>query len=171
MHVLLEMAQSVVARSRLREAAEARTPDPDTWATGAAGTPTTDARFGMAGLIEAIGGTKGARLALCLDLMAAVLSGAAMLTEIPDAASTPERPQRFAQMLLLIDARKLLPQPDGFGRIATAARMVGTCPAVDPAMPPRLPGARAIAALRKAQSAGLDLPAPLLAGLSARAGA
>ena len=163
------MALSVVARSRLREAAEAGTPVPDTWATDAAGAPTTDARAGMAGLIQAIGGTKGARLALCLDLMASVLSGAAMLAEITDAASTPERPQGLAQMFLLIDARRLLPEPEGVGRIATAARMVGTCPAIDPAMPPRLPGARAIAALRRAQSEGLDLPAPLLAGLRARA--
>ena len=42
--------------------------------------------------------------------------------------------------------------------------------AIDPANPPRLPGARAIAALRRTQKWGLDLPAPLLVDLKERAG-
>ena len=48
------------------------------------GGPTTDARAAMAGLMQAIGGAKGASLAVMLDLMAAGLSGAAILSDVPD---------------------------------------------------------------------------------------
>ena len=73
-------------------------------------------------------------------------------------------------MFLLIDAGKLLPGADPFARLEDAARMVGRSAAIDPANPPRLPGARAIAALRRTQKWGLDLPAPLLVDLKERAG-
>ena len=59
---------------------------------------------------------------------------------------------------------------DPFARLEDAARMVGRSAAIDPANPPRLPGARAIAALRRTQKWGLDLPAPLLVDLKERAG-
>ena len=115
-------------------------------------------------------GSKGAQLALCLDLMAATLSGAAMLSEIPNAAKAPDQPQGLGQMFLLIDAGKLLPGADPFARLEDAARMVGRSAAIDPANKPGVPGARAIAALRRRQKWGLDLPAPLLVDLKERAG-
>ena len=169
-HVMLDMALSVAARSSVRAAAEMGAEIPDSWATDATGRPTTDARAAMEGLMQAIGGAKGAQLALCLDLMAATLSGAAMLSEIPNAAKAPDQPQGLGQMFLLIDAGKLLPGADPFARLEDAARMVGRSAAIDPANPPRLPGARAIAALRRTQKWGLDLPAPLLVDLKERAG-
>ncbi len=169
-HVLLDMALSVVARSRVRAAATASTPIPENWATDVEGRPTTDPRAAMRGLMQAIGGAKGANFALCLDLMAAGLAGSAMLTEIPAAADQPGTPQNLGIMLVLIDAGAL--QPDGGlpRRVGTAAAIIGGSAALDEGAPPRLPGARAIAALRRARAGGLVLSSALLEALRARAG-
>ncbi|MGP1358677.1 Ldh family oxidoreductase, partial [Roseicyclus sp.] len=65
-HVLLDMALTVAARSKVRKAAQSGEAIPETWATDAEGRPTTDARAAMAGLMQAIGGAKGAALAVTL---------------------------------------------------------------------------------------------------------
>ncbi|SMX44484.1 Ldh family oxidoreductase [Maliponia aquimaris] len=169
-HVILDMALSVVSRSRVRAAARAGTPIPDSWATGPDGLPTTDPAQAMRGLMSAIGGDKGANLALCLDLMAGGLSGAAMLSEVPTAADTPGAPQDLGQMILLVDAARLLPDTDRAARLDTAARIVGQSPALNPAQPPRLPGARALARLQKARAEGIDIPSALLSDLETLAG-
>lgn len=169
-HVLLDMALSVASRSRLRAAADRGEPIPETWATDAAGRPTSDPAAAMAGLMQAIGGPKGAHLALALDLLAGGLSGAAMLTDIPNAAEAPGQPQNLGQMVLLIDCRRLMPAEALTARIDDAARILADTPPVDCGHPPRLPGARAIAAMRAARRDGLDLPGALHADLVALAG-
>ncbi|MEQ9041958.1 MAG: Ldh family oxidoreductase [Silicimonas sp.] len=168
--VILDIALSVAARSRVRAARKAGTPIPADWATDADGLPTTDPAAAMQGLMRAIGGDKGANLALCLDLFAGLLSGAAILSEIPNAADTPGTPQNLGQMIVAIDAGRLMPAHALGARMEDARRIVAGTPAVDPAQPPRLPGARAIAALRAARRDGLELAPALLKDLRALAG-
>ncbi|KKK48455.1 hypothetical protein LCGC14_3144950, partial [marine sediment metagenome] len=82
---------------------------PDHWATDATGNPTTDAAAAMQGMMQAIGGTKGANLALCLDLLAGGLSGAAMLSEIPNANLDTQAVANVGHLFLVIDAARLMP--------------------------------------------------------------
>lgn len=167
--VILDIALSVAARSKVRQAAAAGQPIPETWATDAQGIPTTDASEAMKGLMQAIGGTKGANLSLCLDLVAGGLSGAAMLSEIPNANLTPGAQANVGHMFIVIDVARLLPSEVLSGRLADAREMVEASACVDPAVPIRLPGARAVAALNTAKAQGFT-PAPgLLAKLTALA--
>ncbi|MEM1430404.1 MAG: Ldh family oxidoreductase [Pseudomonadota bacterium] len=170
-HVMLDMALSMAARSRIRAAATAGQPIPEGWATDADGHPTTDSNAAMRGLLSAIGGAKGAHLAVMLDMLAGGLSGAAMLNEIPSLLETPSAQQNLGQMLVLIDAECLLPAGERAARLDAAAAIVARTPAVHPATPPRLPGARAIACLQQAQSKGIALPDALARDLMALAGA
>ena len=53
--VILDIALTVAARSKVRQAATKGAPIPPTWATDAEGKPTTDATEAMKGLMQAIG--------------------------------------------------------------------------------------------------------------------
>lgn len=163
--VLLDMALSVAARSKVRRAAEADAPIPETWATNADGHPTTDAKAAMQGLMQAIGGGKGANLALCLDLLAGGLSGAAMLSEIPNANLEPGAVANVGHMIVLIDAARLM-SPDALSdRLSDARVMVENSVAINQNEAVRLPGARAIASLEKARAQGFDISPGLAAEL------
>ena len=168
--VLLDMALSVAARSKVRAAAVAGKVIPDTWATDAAGRPTTDAAAAMKGLMQAIGGAKGANLSLCLDLFAGGLSGAAMMSELPDTNKTPGTTPDVGHMIIVIDAARLMAEDALSARVQDARAMVEASPAVDETAPIRLPGARAIAALKTAKAQGFTLAPGLFETLSDLAG-
>lgn len=167
--VILDIALSVAARSKVRQAAKAGQPIPETWATDAEGHPTTDASKAMDGLMQAIGGTKGANLSLCLDMLTGGLAGASMLSEIPNANLSPGAEANVGHMFILIDVARLLPPADLSARIGDARAMVQASLQVDPATPIRLPGARAIAALETAKAQGFPLAPELFARLTALA--
>jgi LDH2 family malate/lactate/ureidoglycolate dehydrogenase len=169
--VLLDMALSVAARSHVRAALKAGRQIPYSWATDAEGLPTTDPAAAMRGLLQAIGGAKGANLALCLDLLAGGLSGARMLDAIlPNADETPDQPQGLGQMFLLINTKMLMGDAALHDRMEGAGSAISHSPAVEPKTPPRLPGARAMASFAKAQKTGFTPNAEVLADLRHLAG-
>jgi LDH2 family malate/lactate/ureidoglycolate dehydrogenase len=75
--ILLDMATSVVARGKIRRAAQRGEPIPAGWALDAEGRPTTDAKAAYEGLILPLGGPKGSGLSLMMEVVAGVMSGAA----------------------------------------------------------------------------------------------
>lgn len=60
------------------------------------GAPTTDPRAALDGFLLPVGGHKGYGLALMVDLLAGVLSGASYLTRIPSWSEDPERRRTWA---------------------------------------------------------------------------
>jgi LDH2 family malate/lactate/ureidoglycolate dehydrogenase len=75
--LLLDMATSATSRGKLAEAAAAGKALPEGWAIDSEGAPTTDPRAAMrGGALSAVGGAKGYGLALAVELMAGVLTGA-----------------------------------------------------------------------------------------------
>jgi LDH2 family malate/lactate/ureidoglycolate dehydrogenase len=169
-HVILDMALSVAARSKLRGAAERGETIPETWALDADGRPTTDPRAALKGVLQAIGGRKGAALAVTLDLFAAGLAGAAMLIDVGDNHADPSRRPDVGQLFILIDATRLMPPEALAERLDHAAGIVGNTPPVAGGPAPRLPGTRAIAALRRSRAVGLDVSSGLLNELEELAG-
>jgi LDH2 family malate/lactate/ureidoglycolate dehydrogenase len=169
-HVILDMALSVAARSKLRGAAGRGEAIPDSWALDADGRPTTDPQAALKGVLQAIGGRKGAALAVTLDLLAAGLAGAAMLTDVGDNHADPSRRPDVGQLYILIDAARLMSPEALAERLDHAADIVARTPPVTGGPPPRLPGARAVAALRHARAAGIELSAELLTELEQQAG-
>lgn len=169
-HVILDMALSVAARSKLRGAADRGERIPDSWALDAEGRPTTDPKAALKGVLQAIGGRKGAALAVTLDLMAAGLAGAAMLSDVGDNHADPSRRPDVGQMFILIDAARLMPPRDFAQRLDHAAGILAGVPPLPGGPAPRLPGARAMAALKQARAVGIDLSAGLLNELQELAG-
>ncbi|MET3515106.1 LDH2 family malate/lactate/ureidoglycolate dehydrogenase [Pseudacidovorax sp. 1753] len=106
-HFMLDMAMSVVARAKIRNALKAGQPIPDNWATDKAGRPTTDPRAALDGFLLPIGGHKGYGLALLVDLFAGLLSDAAYLTHVKSWVDAPDEPQNLGHFFVLIDTRRL----------------------------------------------------------------
>jgi LDH2 family malate/lactate/ureidoglycolate dehydrogenase len=71
-----DMASSVVARGKIRKAVAKGQPIPGDWALDAEGNQTTDPAAALKGTLLPIGGAKGSAIALAIDILSGVLSGA-----------------------------------------------------------------------------------------------
>ena len=80
--IIIDMATSVVAKSKFKEYKTAGKPLPEGWALDANGNPTTDPDAGMSGLVLPMAGFKGYAISLLIDLAAGLLSGAACLDRV-----------------------------------------------------------------------------------------
>lgn len=80
--VIIDMATSIVAKSKFKQYKEAGTPLPDGWALSEDGVPTNDPDEGIRGLICPMAGYKGYSLSLLIDVLSGVLSGAAYLNKV-----------------------------------------------------------------------------------------
>ncbi|MCL4687225.1 MAG: Ldh family oxidoreductase [Burkholderiales bacterium] len=171
--VILDMALSMVARAKIRNAARRGEAIPPTWATDRDGNPTTDPKAALDGFLLPIGGHKGYGLALIVDLFAGLLSGAAYLTRVSSWSENPEAPQDLGHFFLLIDASRLGPADWLAARMRDFAAILHDTPPADPAAPVLLPGEIEQDRLDLHRRDGLALDPALLAkleALAARAG-
>lgn len=162
--LMIDLSLSEVARGKLMIAAKQGVAIPLGWALDKEGQPTTDPRAGLEGTMLPTGGVKGAMLALIVELLCCALTGAAFGFEADsffvDAGNRP----RIGQAFLVIG-------PDALaGREMFFARMESLVAAMLAEEGVRLPGYRRVALAENAASAGLEIPAALLADLERLAG-
>lgn len=167
--VILDMALSMVARAKIRNAAKRGEAIPPTWATDREGNPTTDPKAALDGFLLPIGGHKGYGLALIVDLFAGLLSGAAYLTRVSSWSDNPEAPQDLGHFFFLIDAARLGPPEWLAGRMRDFAAILHDTPPADPAAPVLLPGEIELDRLDRHRRDGIALDPVLLAKLEALA--
>jgi LDH2 family malate/lactate/ureidoglycolate dehydrogenase len=106
---LLDMATTTVALNRIHKAIlSGETEIPAGWAMDAEGNPTTNPQTALAGLPMPLGGYKGTGLALMVEVLCAVLSGGAMMTEV-GGLRIKNRPMRVSHFFLAIDPARFLP--------------------------------------------------------------
>lgn len=169
-HFLLDMAMSVVARAKIRNALKAGQAIPDTWATDAQGQPTTDPKQALDGFLLPIGGHKGYGLALMVDLFAGLLSNAAYLTHVKSWVDAPDEPQNLGHFFLLIDTRRLGSTQWLTERMNDFAAILHASPAAAPARPVIQPGEIELAKLARQRAHGIEVAADVLALLRQHAG-
>ena len=138
--IILDMASSVVARAKIRDALKAGQPIPETWATDRDGKPTSDPKAALDGFLLPIGGYKGYGLALIVDLFAGVLSGAAYLTRVQSWIDVPEEPQDLGHFFFLIDTARLGDASWLAARIDDFESLIRETPRADARQPILLPG-------------------------------
>ena len=80
--IIVDMATSVVAKSKFKEYKNAGKPLPDGWALDKEGKPTCDPDEGMSGLVLPMAGFKGYAISMLIDIISGVLSGAASLDRV-----------------------------------------------------------------------------------------
>lgn len=166
---LLDMAMSVVARAKIRNAAKRGEAIPPTWATDKDGRPTTDPGAALAGFLLPIGGHKGYGLALVVDLFAGLLSGASYLTHVSSWSENPERPQDLGHFFILIDAKHLGPPEELARRMQDFAAILHATPPADANAPVLVPGEIELDKLDRHRRDGIAIDATLRSKLEALA--
>lgn len=160
---LLDMAMSVVARAKIRNAMKRGEAIPDTWATDRLGRATTDPAQALDGFLLPIGGHKGYGLALLVDLFAGLLSSAAYLTHVKSWVDAPEEPQNLGHFFILIDTRVLGSAQWLASRMNDFAAVLHGSPAADASKPVLVPGEIELGQMARQRQHGIKIDAQLLA--------
>ncbi|MDX1673166.1 MAG: Ldh family oxidoreductase [Longimicrobiales bacterium] len=100
--VTIDLATSIVARGNIIAAEKEGRPIPEGWALDADGHPTTDAAAALAGTVLTMAGHKGYALALLVELLSSVLSGAAVGPSIGSMYKDLDRPQDVGHFFCLL---------------------------------------------------------------------
>jgi LDH2 family malate/lactate/ureidoglycolate dehydrogenase len=167
--LILDMAVSVVARAKIRDALKRGEAIPDTWATDKEGRPTTDPKAALDGFLQPIGGYKGYGLALIVDLFAGLLSGAGYLTHVTSWIDAPEAPQNLGHFFILVDTRNLGPSTWLAERMTDFAHILHSTPPADAAKPVLVPGELEMDRLERHRRDGVSIDPALYAKLEAYA--
>ena len=103
-----DMATSVVARGKIRQASREGKAIPADWAMDADGNPTTDPAAALKGTLLPMAGPKGSALALAVDIMSGIMAGA---EHAPNLKSfhAPEGKTGVGGALVTIDISKFMP--------------------------------------------------------------
>jgi (2R)-3-sulfolactate dehydrogenase (NADP+) len=153
--LVIDMALSEVARGKIMLAAREGRPIPEGWALDAAGNPTTDAKAALSGAMLAMGGTKGALLAVIVELLCCALTGAAFGFEADSFFAEDGNRPRLGQAIIAIDPGALA------GRNAFLERVEALVDAMLADGSVRLPGSRRNALAASAATHGIEVPAML----------
>lgn len=100
--VVMDLANTAVARGKVYLAAERGEPIPAGWAADAEGNPTTDPRVAIEGLIMPMAGPKGYVIAFMMDVLAGVLTGSAYGDGVAGPYE-PDVPSGAGHFLMVVD--------------------------------------------------------------------
>ncbi|HXR95101.1 MAG TPA: Ldh family oxidoreductase [Rhizomicrobium sp.] len=157
--LVIDMALSVVARSRIVAAKNKGETIPSNWAIDSAGTPATDPAKALAGTLLPLGGAKGSALALMVEILCGALAGAHFAWEASSFMDAEGGPPRLGQFLIALD-------PAHFAGKDFLSRMGELVKAVEDDGA-RLPGDRRLSLRARAVAEGLTIADALHAQISA----
>ncbi|MER6691810.1 Ldh family oxidoreductase, partial [Streptomyces minutiscleroticus] len=167
---VLDMSTTVVPTGRVRAAARRGGSVPEGWLEDAAGRPVTDpaafdrgtAHLRWLGGDPDTGAYKGYGLGLAVELLAALVPGAAV-GPAPAALAGDGRPHGrdddIGFLLLAVDPRTLRPEADFAAAAEEMFRTLLRCPPLDPRTPVRYPGWWEAERARERRRAGVPLAA------------
>ena len=147
----IDLSLSEAARGKVMVAARKGEPIPLGWALDRDGRPTTDAKAALDGSMLPVGGTKGAMLALVVELLACALTGAAFGFEADSFFVDEGNRPRLGQAFVVIDPDALAGRGVYVERVETLVAAMLEDPGV------RLPGARRDALAAAAARDGVEL--------------
>jgi (2R)-3-sulfolactate dehydrogenase (NADP+) len=147
--LVIDLALSVVARSKIVAAHKAGGQIPTDWATDAQGLPTSDPAAALVGALLPAGGAKGAALAVMVEILCGALAGAHFGWEASSFLDDRGAAPGVGQILIALDP-SAFSGPAYLDRMAELLRAAADEPGV------RLPGDRRLAS-RAAHAQGLIL--------------
>ena len=166
--ISLDLSLSEVARGKIMIAAQKGEPIPLGWAVDKHGKPTTDAKAAIDGMMLPIGsstgGTKGALLALMVELLVVALTGARFGFEADSFLVAEGNRPNIGQAFIVIDPNALAGNDAYYERVETLL----TAMLADDDV--RVPGYRRNALTARAAADGVTISDALLAQLHALAG-
>jgi len=154
--VSVDLSLSEVARGKLMMAADNGESIPLGWALDQDGKPTTDPKKGLEGSMLAIGGTKGAMLAMVVELLVTTLTGAHFGAEADTFFKPAGNQPQLGQAFIVIDPKAL------GGDVVYNERIEALVSAMLSDEGVRLPGQRRVQLLEAALTTGLEVPQGVL---------
>ena len=170
---VLDMAQTAVSRGRIKLAEMAGVAIPPDWALAPDGRPTTDPTEALAGALLPFGGHKGYGLALGIELLAGVLSGASLSPELVNTGMTGRRWSATEELpnsavgnaYLAVDPAAFVGRDEfvaRMARLADAIKAAPPAPGVDEVL---LPGELEARSEAEADRSGVALEPPAIDAL------
>jgi ureidoglycolate dehydrogenase (NAD+) len=164
--VLLDIALSAVAAGKIYAAKARGEPIPDTWMVDADGVPTTNtADFPRIGTLLPMAGHKGYGLAVMVEVLASVLTGAAVTKDVKSWMLDPDQCTDEGHAFIAVDLAAMMP-PDLFAaRMDSLARGIRESPKATGAERIYLPGEREWENRDRALRDGILLPSDVVDSL------
>jgi len=155
--MVLDLANTAVARGKIRAARDRGEAIPADWALDRDGHPTTDPAEALKGTLLPAAGYKGYGIAVMIEVLASVLAGAALSYET-GSPRDPTGHQRLGQSFLAIDVVGLRPLDAFRGDVARLARVLRDSPRRPGAQRILLPGEPETVRAEEQDTAGIALP-------------
>ena len=156
--LVLDIANTSVARGKVYLAHQKGEPIPMTWALDSSGRPTDDPQAAIEGLIQPMAGHKGYAIAFMMDVISGVLSGSAF----GDGVVGPYHPEGRSgagHFALVLDIGRLMPLDEFTARVSTLVDSLKRNPLAEGSTGILYPGELEAANDVRARSSGIVLPA------------
>ena len=125
---LLDMSPAVAARGKIRRAERRGERIPPGYALDADGRPTTDPTAALAGVVLPIGDYKGSGLAMLMDILGGVISGANFGGDVGDQYKAYDRPQDVGHFFLAMKPDLFVERDEYRSRMDTLIDRVHAAP-------------------------------------------
>jgi LDH2 family malate/lactate/ureidoglycolate dehydrogenase len=156
-HVKIDLATSLVARGNIIAAQKKGQPIPEGWALDPEGNATTDPSQALLGTVLTMAGHKGYALALLVEVLSSVLSGAAIGPDIGSMYKNLDRKQDVGHFFCLLDIEAFLDIAEFRRRIDETIDRIKSCrrrPGVEEIL---IPGERSARKTRASLEEGVRL--------------
>ncbi len=164
--IILDMATTVVARGKVLLAALEGKSIPEGWCIDKQGRPTTDPKAGLEGYMLPVGGYKGYGLALLVEIVSALLSGAAMSTEVGPLYGELETPQGVGHFFGALDVNAFLPIDAFRARVDALVALVKGIPTAEGFEEILIPGEPEMRKAARYRAEGIPIAEDVVAGLN-----
>jgi LDH2 family malate/lactate/ureidoglycolate dehydrogenase len=163
--VVLDIANTGVARGKIYAAAERGEQIPLGWAIDSDGVPATDPHAAIHGLLAPMGGHKGYGISLMMDVLSGVLTGSGYATDIAG-PYVPDRPSRCGHLVIALQVDAFMPAEEFAQRIDDLVQITKTVPLAAGTDEIFVPGEIEARAEAKGRAAGVvTLPAKTVSDL------
>src|SRR5215813_10526343 len=125
--MMLDIANTGVARGKIYLARNKRLPIPLGWAINAAGEPTTDPQEAIDGIILPMAEHKGYAIAAMVDMLSGVLTGSGFLSAVHSPYKTAEK-SNCGHLMLAMDIAKFQPLAQFHQRMQAFADEIKSVP-------------------------------------------
>jgi len=164
--ILFDIALSAVAAGKIYAKKALGQSIPSDWITDADGLPTSDpSQWPHSGSMMPMAGHKGYGIALLIEVLAGVLTGAGMLSEVKSWMWSSDQPSRLGDAFIAIDVGAILPLEDFKRRVDHVIREIRQAPKAKGSERVYAPGEMEWEKRKDALKNGIPLPEPVFADL------
>jgi len=162
--LIMDVANSGVARGKLFLAQTRGEPIPSGWAIDANGRPTTDPEEALKGFILPMAGHKGYAIGTAIDVLSGVLSGSGFLSDV-HGPYDPVNRSRAGHLMIVLDVAAFQPLDEFNARMERYIETLKAVPLADGVDEVFYPGEPEARAHERQSREGILLPAGTIAGL------